>query len=258
MTMVIEATELQGRVALVTGAAGGMGRAHAVMMAARGAAVAIQDINSKGVAETAGMIAAKGGQAIHFAFDVADGNAVRDMVAETEARLGRLDILVNNAGIGSATAIEEASIEFLDRIFAVHVTPAFQAVKAAIPGMKQRRSGKIINISSRWALVGNELASDYCGAKAALLGLTKAWAKELAPWNIQVNAVAPGGVWSQMALAEKDGAAGIREAEKKVPLGRWAQPEEIAHLVTFLAAPRSDFITGQVVSPNGGASIVGF
>ncbi len=114
------------------------------------------------------------------------------------------------------------------------------------------------NISSIWGMTGANVASHYCGAKAALLGFTKAWAKELAPWNINVNAIAPGGVWSQMALAEKDGVAGIREAEKKVPLGRWAQPGEIAHLVTFLASPRSDFITGQVVSPNGGASIIGF
>ncbi len=256
--MAEETTELAGKVALITGAAGGMGRAHAVLMAARGAHVAIQDINAKGVAETAEMIRAKGGTAIEFAFDVADGAAVRSMVAETEAKFGRLDILVNNAGIGSATKLDEASIDFFDRIFAVHVRPAFQAVKAAVPGMKERRSGKIINISSRWALVGNECASDYCGAKAALLGLTKAWAKELAAWNICVNAVAPGGVWSQMALDEKDGAAGIREAEKKVPLGRWAQPEEISYLVAFLASHRADFITGQVVSPNGGASIVGF
>ena len=256
--MAEEETELAGKVALVTGAAGGMGRTHAMLMAARGAAIAIQDINAKGVAETAEMIRAKGGTALDFAFDVADGMAVRDMVTETEAKLGRLDILVNNAGIGSHTRLEDASIEFLDRIFAVHVTPAFQAVKAAVPGMKQRRSGKIINISSRWALVGNEFASDYCAAKAAMLGITKAWAKELAPWNICVNAVAPGGVWSQMALDEKDGADGIREAEKKVPLGRWAQPEEISYLVAFLASHRADFITGQVVSPNGGASIVGF
>lgn len=256
--MIDEANELRGRVALVTGAAGGMGRAHAVMMAGKGAAVAIQDINSKGIAETARMIEVKGGRAIQFAFDVADTAEVRDMVRETEGTLGRLDILVNNAGIGSSTRLEEASMAFFDRTFAVHVMPAFQAVKAAVPGMKQRRMGKIINISSRWALVGNEFASDYCAAKAALLGMTKAWAKELAPWNICVNAVAPGGVWSQMALEEKSGAEGIREAEKKVPLGRWAQPEEIAHLVTFLASPRSDFITGQVVSPNGGASIIGF
>ena len=256
--MADEASELQGRVALITGAAGGMGRAYALLMAERGAVIAIQDINARGVAETAQMIQARGGKALHFAFDIADSVHVRAMVAETEAKLGRLDILVNNAGIGSATKLEEASIEFLDRIFAVHVTPAFQAVRAAVSGMKQRRSGKIINISSRWALVGNEFASDYCGAKAAMLGLTKAWAKELAPWNIHVNAIAPGGVWSQMALEEKDGAAGIREAEKKVPLGRWAQPEEIAYLAVFLASPRSDFITGQIVSPNGGASIIGF
>ncbi|MEZ5925044.1 MAG: SDR family NAD(P)-dependent oxidoreductase [Hyphomicrobiaceae bacterium] len=250
--------ELEGRVALVTGAAGGMGRAHAVLMARRGASLAIQDINAQGVAATADLIRGEGGTAIEFAFDVADAARLRQMVAETETKLGRLDILVNNAGIGSATVLETASIALFDRIFAVHVTPAFEAVKAALPGMKQRRSGKIINISSRWALVGNAFASDYCAAKAALLGLTKAWAKELAPWRITANAVAPGGVWSEMALQEKSGAEGIREAEKTVPLGRWAQPEEIAELVGFLASPRSDFITGQVISPNGGASIIGF
>ncbi len=255
--MAVGEGELGGKVALVTGAAGGMGRAHALLMAERGAAIAVQDINGEGVAETVGLIERKGGRAMHFSFDIADGALVRSMIAQTVAELGRLDILVNNAGIGSATMLDSATPEFFDRIFAVHVTPAFNALKAAIPGMKARRQGKIINISSRWSLAGNENASDYCGAKAAMLGLTKAWAKELAPWNIQVNAVAPGGVWSQMALKEKDGAAGIREAEKKVPLGRWAQPEEIAHLVTFLASPRSDFITGQVISPNGGASIVG-
>jgi 3-oxoacyl-[acyl-carrier protein] reductase len=256
--MGLDPHELAGKVALVTGAAGGMGRAHALLMAGRGAAIAIQDINGKGVAETARMIEEEGGKALHFGFDITDGALLRSMIVQTEKTLGRLDILVNNAGIGSDTTLESATEEFFDRIFAVHVTPAFVAVKAALPGMKARRSGKIINVSSRWALAGNEIASDYIAAKSAMLGLTKAWAKELAPWNIQVNAIAPGGVWSQMALEEKGGAEGIREAERQVPLGRWAQPEEIACLVAFLASGRSDFITGQVVSPNGGASIIGF
>lgn len=256
--MAIDAKELTDRVAIVTGAAGGMGRAHAIMMAERGAAVAIQDINGSGIAETARLIREAGGTAHQYTFDVRDSPRLTTMIADVEERLGRLDILVNNAGIGSTTTLETASEAIFESIFAVHVRAAFVAVKAAAPGMKQRRSGKIINISSRWALSGNEFASDYCAAKAALLGLTKAWAKELAPWNIQVNAVAPGGVWTQMALEEKSGAEGIREAEKKVPLGRWAQPHEIAYLVSFLASARSDFITGQVVSPNGGASIIGF
>lgn len=256
--MTDESRELAGKVALVTGAAAGMGRAYAIMMAARGATVAVQDINGVGAADTRGQIEAAGGRAIDFAFDITDGAGVAAMVGDIESSLGRLDIVVNNAGIGSNSTLETVTEAFLDRIFAVHVTSTFHVVKAATPGMKRRRSGKIINISSRWALVGNEFASDYCGAKAAILGLTKAWAKELAPWNIHVNAVAPGGVWTEMALQEKSGADGIREAEKKVPLGRWAQPEEIAYLVTFLASSRSDFITGQVVSPNGGASIIGF
>ena len=122
--------------------------------------------------------------------------------------------------------------------------------------MKERRWGKIVNVSSIWGMTGFTSHSHYCAAKAALLGLTKSWARELAPWNINVNALAPGGVWTEMELAQR-GPEGIREAEARVPLGRWSQPEEQSESVLFLVSPRASFITGQCISPNGGSTIVG-
>ena len=249
---------LRDRVALITGAGAGMGRSHALVMAGRGAKLVVQDIDGRGAEETAALVREGGGEALVAVGDVADSVSAGRAVAAAESRFGRVDILVNNAGIASFKHTEEVEEAEFDRIFAVHVKGAFFFAQRVVPGMKARRMGKIINISSRWGQVGAEIASDYCGAKAALLGMTKAWAKELAPHNIHVNAVAPGGVWTPMAHEEKGGTEGIRAAEKAVPLGRWAQPEEISYAVAFLASSESDFITGQVIAPNGGATIVGF
>jgi len=126
-----------------------------------------------------------------------------------------------------------------------------------IPGMKERRWGKIVNISSIWGMTAAAVSPHYCAAKAALLGATKAWAKELAPWNIHVNAVAPGGVKSGGPLKFYTPEQ-LRARESHVPLQRYCEPREIAYAVAFLASPEADFITGQVLSPNGGETIVGF
>ena len=128
--------------------------------------------------------------------------------------------------------------------------------RAVVGGMKARRSGKIVNVSSQWGMSGHTSHSHYCGAKAALLGLTKAWAKEFAPHNINVNAIAPGGVITEMVLA-KGGMDYVRKAAQRVPLGRYADVIEMSYTVLFLAGPESNFITGQVISPNGGEVIVG-
>jgi 3-oxoacyl-[acyl-carrier protein] reductase len=245
---------LRGKVALITGSGSGMGQAHAVLMAERGAEVVVHDLNAEGAQETAERVRAVGGKPLVFAEDVTDIRAMAAVVRQVEAELGRLDILVNNAGIGQHRAIEEITEADFDRMFDVHVKGTFFTTQAVVPGMKQRRYGKIVNISSIWGMVGAATASHYCAAKAALLGFTKAWAKELAPYNIHVNAVAPGGVLTPMPI-KVQGMEKIREKEKKVPLGRWATPEEIAYTVAFLASPEADFITGQVVSPNGGETI---
>ncbi len=250
---------LSGRVALVTGAGGGMGRAHAELLAERGAAVAIFDIRSEAADETARLVRQAGGTAVSYGGDVADRARVF-AVAEAAAReLGAIDILVNNAGIPGELATTEGTTETgFERTYAVNVKGSVFCAQAVVPGMKARRRGKIVNIASRWGQVGSDFGIDYCATKAAILGFTKSWARELAPWNINVNAVSPGGVWTEMALRERGTPEAIREVEKTVPLGRWAQPRELAYAVAFLVSPEADFMTGQVIAANGGASIVGF
>jgi len=249
---------LEGRVAMITGSGAGMGRAHAWLMAERGADVVVQDIDADTAEATAAGVRERGRQALVLAYDIADVARSREAVAQVNERFGRLDILVNNAGLGGqGKRFEEVDEVLFQRMVGVHLTGHFFLAQAAVPGMKERRSGKIINISSRWAMNGAAEAPHYIAMKSALLGLTKSWALELAPWNIQVNAVAPGGVWTDMVLKSR-GEAFIREQAAKVPLGRWAQAHEYAYAVCFLASAQGDFITGQTLSPNGGAAIVGF
>ncbi|MHB1217840.1 MAG: SDR family NAD(P)-dependent oxidoreductase [Alphaproteobacteria bacterium] len=249
---------LDGKVIVVTGAGMGMGRTHAQLLAERGAQVVVQDIEKAKAEETAHAVTAAGGKAHVVACDISDTGAVARAFAAAEKALGRIDVLVNNAGIHNRRAIEEVTVQDFERMFGVHVKGTFFATKAVIPGMKSRKSGKIVNISSAWGMVGNPTDSHYCGAKAALLGVTKAWAKEFAPWNINVNAIAPGMVMTEMTRRNRS-AAEIKEfCDKLIPLGRMGEPVEFSYAVAFLASSESDFITGQVLSPNGGEFIVGF
>lgn len=250
-------TELAGKVAFITGAGDGMGRAHALLMAERGADIAIVDLRGECGEETGRLVREKGRKAFVAEVDMADIGAVQRSVSDATQALGSIDILVNNAGYGQRKLIEEITEEDFDRMYDVHVRGSFFCAQAVIPAMKEKRYGKIINISSMWGMNGAPVASHYCSAKTALLGLTKAWAHELAPWNIHVNAVAPGGVRSggPMKLDDNDV---LRAKEAKVPLKRYCQPIEMAYAVAFLASPQADFITGQVLSPNGGEVIVGY
>jgi 3-oxoacyl-[acyl-carrier protein] reductase len=250
-------SDLQDRVALITGAAAGMGRAHALALAERGALVCVLDIDGAGAERVASEIGQSGGTGRAFRCDVADTAAAHRCVDLILKDFGRLDILVNNAGIGGENAtIEEIDERRFERMFSIHARASFFFGKYAMEPMKRQRQGRIINTASRWFMTGHETSSHYIGAKAAIVGMTKAWAKELAPYTITVNAVAPGGVWTDMVLKAR-GEDFIRSEARKVPLGRWAQPEEYAYLVAYLASDAAGFVTGQVVSPNGGASIVG-
>lgn len=247
-------TPLEGRRALVTGAGGGMGRSHAVLLAERGADVVVHDIKADGAEETAAMVRGRGRGASVLVADVRDvagfAAAVRDS--------GPVDILVNNAGVGGARlAVEDVDVAAFDRMFEVHVRGTFFATQAVLPAMKAKRDGKIVNISSIYAMGGSALASHYAAAKSAISGLTKSWARELAPWRIKVNAVAPGFVVTGMTQASNPPGK-IAEREKLMPLGAFCEPIDISYAVAWLAGPETDLISGQVVSPNSGEVIVGY
>ena len=249
--------QLENKVALITGAGSGMGQTHAKVFVERGAAVVINDLNGDGLRETAEIVREAGGRAIEFVGDITKPEFVKTMVDDAISQVGQISILVNNAGIGEHCELEDISLDRLNQMLNIHVVGSFLCAQTIVPGMKEKKKGKIINISSIWGMNGHHTASHYCAAKAAMLGATKAWAKEFAPFNIHVNAVAPGGVLTPMPI-KVQGMEKIREKEKKVPLGRWATPEEISYSVAFLASEEADFITGQVISPNGGETIVGY
>jgi 3-oxoacyl-[acyl-carrier protein] reductase len=248
---------LDGKCVLITGAGAGMGREHALLLASRGAHIAVQDMSAAPAVETAEMVRAQGGRAIALAGDVAKVEDARRCVREAIAWGGLVDVLVNNAGIHERRPFEEISEEHFSRMFDVHVKGTFFTTQAAVAGMKAKKAGKIINISSTAAMTGTLGDVHYCGAKAAQLGLTKSWAKEFAPWNIHVNAIAPGPIATELAVRNR-GWDGIRErAEKEIPLRRYGDPKDVSYAVAFLASSESDFITGQVVPIGGGIGIVG-
>jgi len=244
-----------GKVAFITGAGSGIGRATAQRLASEGARIAVHDRVAAAAEETAALVRQGGGQASVFLSDVSDVAATRAVIAAAEAEFGRIDVLVNNAGITSDfCTLEEVTEEMFERSIAVHVRGSLFATQAVIGGMKQRRYGRIVTVSSISGTVGNPLASTYNAAKGALAALTKGWAKEFAPFGILVNAIAPGPVISPMTTSRL-APEYFTERAKQIPLQRWGQPAEMAAAIAFLAGPDADYITGQIISPNGGLII---
>ena len=252
------ATPLEGKRALVTGSGGGLGRSHAVLLAEQGADVIVHDVKAEGAEATAASVRAAGRRADVIDADVRDVATFMSAIAKSQSDVGPIDILVNNAGVGGRRGtIEEIDEAAFDEMFAVNVKGTFFAAQAVVPGMKERRSGRIINTSSIFAMGGAALSSHYSTTKSAISGFTKSWARELAPWRINVNAVAPGFVETDMTRSRYTRAQ-ILEREKTMPLGRYCLPLDISYAVVWLASPETEMITGQVVSPNSGEVIVGY
>jgi 3-oxoacyl-[acyl-carrier protein] reductase len=248
---------LHGRTAIVTGGASGMGLAQARLLGARGARLAITDRNSEALAQAAAQLAEAGIDVLPLLADNRNVAALEAACAQVLQHCGHIDILVNNAGIsGRGLALEEIDEAGFDAMFQTHVKGAFFLTRAVVPQMKARRYGRIINISSNFVLSGSRRASHYTAAKAALHGLTRAWALELAPFGITCNTVAPALVDTPLTQ-DSLGTAEIARQAAGFPLGRIAMPEEIAYAVAWLAGGEAAMITGQVISPNGGISIVG-
>lgn len=240
---------LQGRTALVTGAATGIGRACALRLAQAGATVWVNHLGQADAADAlVREIATAGGRAQAIEADVSDAAAVQRMA---EA-VGAVDVLVNNAGIIQEKAFLDTTEADWDRMMAVDLKAVFLVCRAFIPGMLSKGSGAIVNIASDLGLLGRERYAPYCAAKAGVIGLTKSLAREFAPQHIRANAIAPGPVATAMVSLEHMSAEWV-EKELAIPQHRLGAPEEIADTVLFLASDLSRFYTGQVLGPNGGS-----
>jgi NAD(P)-dependent dehydrogenase (short-subunit alcohol dehydrogenase family) len=249
--------EFEGKVALVTGAASGIGRASARLFAEAGAKVAVADIDAAGAAETVALIGAAGGEAIAIEVDVADGASVQAMVAATVDRFGRLDIAHNNAGImGAGADIVDMDDQVWQRGIDVMLTGVFLCMKHEIPHMLEQGAGAVINTSSGAGLIGFPGQANYVAAKHGVIGLTRSAALEYIARGVRVNAICPGTARSRMVDEWMDGSA---EAEAEVaslhPIGRIAEPEEIARAALWLASDASSFVVGVALPVDGGYTV---
>jgi len=242
--------DLKDKVAIVTGAAQGIGKVIALALARCGADMVVSDINEEGLQGAAAEIEALGRKALAVRMDVSRLTECDDLVKKTTTAFGRIDILVNNAGITRDTVLLRMKEEQWDQVMQVNLKGTFNCTKAIIRSMFKQKSGKIINISSVTGAMGNAGQANYASSKAAVMGFTKSIAREYAHCGITVNAVAPGFIKTAMtdAIPEKDRAAMIA----LIPAQRLGLPEDVANTVCFLASGAADYITGQVIHVNGG------
>ena len=245
--------DLHGRVAVVTGSSAGLGVYMAKALARQGAKVALLARRMEKLEEVAAEIRAEGGEALPVRCDVTSSEEVKAAAAKVVEVYGTVDILVNNAGITRDNLIMKMSEEDFDAVINANLKGCFNTIKAVSRQMLKQRSGRIINITSVSGILGNAGQANYAASKAGVIGLTKSMARELASRNITVNAVAPGYVDTDMTQAMGDAA---KEAViSQIPLKRVGQPGDIAEAVAFLASDKASYITGQVISVDGGMAI---
>ena len=247
--------DLTGRVALVTGGNGGIGRAIALGFAAAGAAIAIVGRNEAKNEAVRAELDAAGARSLALSVDLTDRASLTPAFERVEAKLGPVGILVNNAGIATISGgVLYETPEDWDKVIATHLDATFLLSKLAAESMRAREAGKIINMASIYSLFGSKLAPSYSAAKGAVIQLTRSMAIELAPYNIQVNAIAPGWIETELTVPVRT-TPWNDEILARVPAGRWGRPEDIAGTAVYLAAHASDFVTGATIFVDGGYAI---
>lgn len=240
---------VEGQVALVTGGGRGLGEAICLTFAREGAHVAVADINLAEATRVSDAINRMGRKAIAIKADVSSEKEVKAMVAETIDALGTIDILVNNAGIVYQGPVAEMSEEAWDKVVGVNLKGPFLCAREVMPTLKQKRSGKIVNLGSQAGQVGGlVVGANYSASKAGVICLTKSLAKELAPFGVNVNCIAPGVIDTEMTQPFPR-----EEMIKSIPLGNVGEPQDVADAVLFLVSQESKYITGQTISVNGGS-----
>jgi gluconate 5-dehydrogenase len=247
--------DLSGRVALVTGAARGLGLAIARGLARAGALTVLNGRDPKALAAARATIEGEGGRADAAVFDVTDRDAVRTAIADLEARHGAIDVVVNNAGIQRRHPVTEFPLADWDAIIATNLTAPFLVAQAALPGMKARGRGVIINIASLMSELGRPTIVPYTAAKGGVRQLTRGLATELGPAGIRVNAIAPGYFLTEMNRALIDNKEFDTWVRGRTPMRRWGDPDELAGIAVFLASDAASYITGQTIFVDGGMSV---
>ncbi|MCC7450170.1 MAG: SDR family oxidoreductase [Anaerolineae bacterium] len=252
---------VENKVAIVTGGAMGIGKAAAAALAREGAKVAIGDINETEGQKTAAEIQQKGGEVFFQKTDVSVSASVQQLVEATVARYGKLDVLVNNVGVAIPGSAADISEEDWNKVININLGGVWRGIKYAIPHLIKNGKGSIINTSSVQALVGFKGWSGYAASKGAIISLTQQVAIDYAPYEIRVNAIAPGTIMTPMneKIFEEtpDRDALIRNWNEMHPIGRFGQPEEVGELILFLASDESSFITGEVIRVDGGVVVKG-
>ncbi|SHH80420.1 3-oxoacyl-ACP reductase FabG [Sporanaerobacter acetigenes] len=244
---------LEGKVAIITGAGSGIGRATSIKFAQEGAKVVVVDVNVDGINETVKEIEQIGGVARGYKMDVTNRSEIEEVVEKTVKEFGKLDVLVNNAGITKDSTLKKMTEEQWDAVININLKGVFNCGQVAALQMIEQKSGVILNAASVVALYGNFGQTNYAAAKFGVVGMTKTWAKELGRKGIRVNAVAPGFIRTPMTAGMPENV--LKGMEESTPLGRLGEAEEIANAYAFLASEEASYITGTVLSVDGGKTL---